>query len=173
LHDLLPKAARFVALVNSKNPPIIESTTIAELQEAASSLRVQVKTLRVSSYGEIEGALENISLEPIDALLVSPGQLFGNRVELAALLARRAIPAMYYDQEFVEAGGLISYGSDLADQYRETGVYTGRILKGERPSDIPVMQATKFKLVINLKTAKALDLEIPPTLLARADEVVE
>src|SRR5262249_33654303 len=109
----------------------------------------------------------------LEALLVSTGQLFSDRVEFAALSARYALPTMYYDREFAAVGGLISYGSSLADQYRETGVYTGRVLNGERPIDMPVMQATKFELVINLKTDKALGLDLPPTLLARADEVIE
>src|SRR5215472_9995444 len=130
------------------------------------------RPLRVGSYTELDNAVANISPDHIEALLVSPGQFFGNRIELAALAARRAILVMYYDREFVEAGGLISYGSDLADQYHETGLYTGRVLKGEKPADIPVAQATKFELVINLKTAKSLGLEIPPTLLARADKVI-
>ena len=105
--------------------------------------------------------------------MVSPGQLFGNRADLAALAARHAIPTMYYDREFAAVGGLISYGSDLADQYYETGLYTGRVLKGEKPVDMPVMQATKFELVINLATANSLRLEVPATLLAHADEVIE
>jgi putative ABC transport system substrate-binding protein len=172
LHELLPRATRFAVLVNPNSPPIIRST-IGELQEAASSIGAQIKVLRVSSFAEVDGALANISQEHIDALLVSAGQLFVDRVELAALTARRTIPTMYYDREFAEVGGLISYGSDLADQYHETGIYTGRVLRGGRPTEMPVTQATKFELVINLKAAKSLGLEIPPTLLARADKVIE
>jgi putative tryptophan/tyrosine transport system substrate-binding protein len=172
LHELLPRAKRFTVVVNPNNPPVIRSALV-ELEEAASLIGAQIQVLRVSSYAELNDALANISQDRIEALLVTPGQFFGNRVELAALAARQAIPAMYYDREFAEAGGLISYGSDLADQYRETGIYTGRVLKGEKPADMPVTQATKFELVINLKTAKSLGLEIPPTLLARADRVIE
>ena len=172
LHELLPRAKRFTVVVNPNNPPIIRSAVV-ELEEAASLIGAQIQVLRVSSYAEFEEALANMSQGRTEALLVSPGQFFGNRVELAALAARHGIPAMYYDREFAEAGGLISYGSDLADQYHETGIYTGRVLKGEKPADMPVTQATKFELVINLKTAKSLGLEIPPTLLARADRVIE
>jgi putative ABC transport system substrate-binding protein len=172
LHELLPTAKRFTVVVNPNNPTIIRSAVV-ELEEAASLIGAQIQVLRVSGYAEFEEALANMSQGPIEALLVSPGQFFGNRVELAALAARHGIPAMYYDREFAEAGGLISYGSDLAGQYHETGIYTGRVLKGEKPADMPVTQATKFELVINLKTAKSLGLEIPPTLLARADRVIE
>jgi putative ABC transport system substrate-binding protein len=172
LHELLPRATRFAVLVNPSTPVVAQSAVL-ELQEAASLIGAQVEILRVSSYAEVGDALASISQKRIEALLVSPGQLFGNRADLAVLTARWAIPTMYYDREFAEAGGLMSYGSDLADQYHWTGIYTGRVLKGERPADIPVMQATKFELVINLKTAKVLGLEIPPTMLARADEVIE
>jgi putative tryptophan/tyrosine transport system substrate-binding protein len=172
LHELLPTAKRFTVVVNPNNPFVVRSAVV-ELEEAASSIGAQIEVLRVSSYAELDDALANISQDRIQALLVAPGQFFGNRVDLAALAARRAIPAMYYDREFAEAGGLISYGSDLANQYYETGTYTGRVLKGENPADMPITQATKFELVINLKTAKSLGLEIPPTLLARADRVIE
>jgi putative ABC transport system substrate-binding protein len=172
MHELLPTAKRFTVVVNPNNPFVVRSAVV-ELEEAASSIGAQIEVLRVSSYAELDDALANISQDRIQALLVAPGQFFGNRVDLAALAARRAIPAMYYDREFVEAGGLISYGSDLANQYYETGTYTGRVLKGENPADMPITQATKFELVINLKTAKSLGLEIPPTLLARADRVIE
>jgi putative tryptophan/tyrosine transport system substrate-binding protein len=172
LHELLPTAKRFTVVVNPNNPPIVRSAVV-ELEKAASSIGAQIEVLRVSSYAELDDALANTSQNRIQALLVTAGQFFGNRVDLAALAARRAIPAMYYDREFAEAGGLISYGSDLANQYYETGTYTGRVLKGENPADMPITQATKFELVINLKTAKSLGLEIPATLLARADRVIE
>jgi ABC-type uncharacterized transport system substrate-binding protein len=172
LHELLPTATRFAVLVNPNNP-VVSHSAIVELQEAASSIGAQIKVLRIGSGSEVDDAFANLSKEHIDAVLVSPGQLYGNRVDLAALAGRHAIPTMYYDREFVEVGGLMSCGSDLADQYHETGIYTGRVLKGERPADMPVMQATKFELVINLATARSLRLEIPATLLARADEVIE
>ena len=172
LHELLPRATRFAVLVNPDNP-IATGTTIAELQTAASSIGVHVEVLRGSTNDEIDQAFATISQMRLEALLVSTGQLFSNRAAFAVLSARYAVPTMYYDREFAEVGGLMSYGSSLADQYRETGIYTGRILNGEKPTDMPVVQATKFELVINLKTAKVLGLEIPPTLLARADEVIE
>ena len=172
LHELLPRAKRFAVLVNPNNPSVAESA-IVDLQEAASRFGAQIKVLHVSSYAEVDDALANILQDGIEALLVSPGQLFGNRVDLAALAARCAIPTMYYDREFAEVGGLISYGSDLADQYHETGIYTGRVLKGERPMDMPIMQATKFELVINMKAANAIGLDVPVNLLARADKVIE
>jgi ABC-type uncharacterized transport system substrate-binding protein len=141
---------------------------------AASSLGVQIEILRASSSGEIDAAFMNASQARIEALLVSPGPLFGNRrVQLATLAARHAVPTMYYDREFADVGGLVSYGTSLADQYRQTGIYTGRVLNGERPVDMPVMRATRFELVINLATAKALSLDVPAMLLARADEVIE
>ncbi|MFZ0838335.1 MAG: ABC transporter substrate-binding protein [Xanthobacteraceae bacterium] len=172
LHELLPRATRFAVLVNQDNP-IATGTTIAELQKAASSIGVQVEVISASGNDEIEKAFSTISQMRFDGVLVSTSQLFSNRSELAALSARYAVPAIYYDREFAEVGGLMSYGSSLADQYRETGIYTGRILNGEKPINMPVIQPIKFELVINLKTAKALNLDISPSLLARADEVLE
>jgi putative tryptophan/tyrosine transport system substrate-binding protein len=172
LHELLPTAKRFTVVINPNNPPAVQSAVV-ELEGAASLIGAQIEVLRVSSYAELDDALANTSREGTEGLLVSAGQLFGDRVRLATLAARRAIPTMYYDREFVEVGGLISYGSDLIAQYHETGIYAGRVLNGEKPAEMPVMQATKFELVINLKTAKRLGLDIPPTLLARADEVME
>jgi ABC-type uncharacterized transport system substrate-binding protein len=173
LHELLPRATRFAVLVNPNNP-VVTTSAIAELQAAASSIGARIEVLRAESNGEIDAAFVNVSQERIEALLVSPGPLFGNRrVQLATLAARHAVPTMYYDRVFAEVGGLISYGTSLTDQYRQTGIYTGRVLNGERPVDMPVMQATKFELVINLATAKALSLDVPAMLLARADEVVE
>jgi putative tryptophan/tyrosine transport system substrate-binding protein len=159
-------------LVNPNNPIVI-GTTIPELQAAASSIVVQVEVLRASNNDEIDEAFARILQMRIEALLVSPGQLFSNRVEFAALAARHGVPTMYHDREFAEVGGLMSYGSSLADQYRETGIYTGRVLNGEKPMDMPVMQATKFELVINLKTAKTLGVKISDNLLSLADEVIE
>src|SRR6478672_10742113 len=145
LRELLPSATQFAVLVNPDNP-IATDTTITELQ-AASSIRVKVEVFRASRNDEIEKAFATISQMRFDALLVSTGQLFSNRVEFAALAARYAVPAIYYDREFAEVSGLMSYGSSLADQYRETGTYTGRVLNGEKPINMPVIQATKFELV--------------------------
>jgi ABC-type uncharacterized transport system substrate-binding protein len=173
LHELLPNAKRFAVLVNPENP-IVTGSAVAELQTAAALIGAQVNIIRASNKGEIDAAFATLKQDRIEALLVSPGPLFGNRrVQLATLAAHRAVPTMFYDREFAEAGGLISYGSSLIDQYRQTGVYTGRVLKGERPMDMPVLQAAKFELVINLATAKAFGLSVPATLISRADDVID
>ena len=173
LHELLPRATRFAVLVNPDNP-VVTGSAIGELKEAASNIGVQIRFIRASNSGEIDGAFADISGERIEGLLVTPGPLFGNRrLQLTGLATQNAIPTMFYDREFAEAGGLASYGSSLTDQYRQTGIYTGRVLSGEKPADLPVQQPTKFELVINLKTAKALGLEVQPALLVRADEVIE
>jgi putative tryptophan/tyrosine transport system substrate-binding protein len=173
LHELLPGAKRFAVLVNPDNP-VVTGSAIEELKTAVLFIQARVEILRAGSNDEIDVSFAKISQQRIEGLLVSPGPLFGNRrIQLTTLAARHAIPTMFYGREFPEVGGLISYGSSLAGQYRQTGVYTGRVLKGERPEDMPVMRATKFELVINLATAKTLNLDVPPTLLARADEVIE
>jgi putative ABC transport system substrate-binding protein len=173
LHELVPGAARFAVLVNPNNAPVTASL-VADLQAAASAIGGQIEVLPAGTNNDIDTAFAGLVQKRADALLVSPGPLFGNRrVQLATLAARHAVPAMYFDRQFAEVGGLISYGTSLADQYRQTGIYAGRALKGERPADLPVLRATRFELVINLATAKALGLDVPPMLLARADVVIE
>jgi putative ABC transport system substrate-binding protein len=172
LHEMLPRAARLAMLVNS-GAAIVKSE-ISDVQAAASAIGGQVEVFPVSNTSDIDMAFLSLAQKRTDALLVSPDALFMNRrVQLATLAARHAIPAIYAFREYAEVGGLMSYGASLTDQARQTGIYTGRVLKGEKPADLPVMRATKFEFVINLQTAKALGLEVPPTLLATADEVIE
>src|SRR5262249_54192488 len=140
----------------------------------AHAAALQVVVLRADTDREIEVAFETVTQRHIDALIVSADPFFDTRRDkLVALPARHALPTMYQFREFVAAGGLVSYGTNVAEVYRQAGLYAARVLKGERPGDLPIMQPTKFELVINLKTAKALNLEIPPTVLALADEVIE
>ena len=144
------------------------------MQTAASAVGQQISVLHVSNKDEINAAFPVMAQKPAPALLIITDALFtGRRVQLAITAARYGIPAIYTSREFAEAGGLMSYGANLPDVYREVGTYAGRILKGTKPADLPVIQPTKFEFVINLATAKALGLDIPATLLARADEVIE
>jgi putative ABC transport system substrate-binding protein len=169
LHQLLPQATRFAMLANPANSDRVGST-IKAVQAAASAIGLQIEVFNAGTSGEIETAFAGIVQRRAEGVLVDTTTLFNNaRLQLATLAARHAVPAMYYDRVFPEAGGLMSYGSSILDQYRQVGVYTGRILKGEKPADLPVMQSTKFELVINLETAKALGLTVPPALLATAD----
>jgi len=172
LHDLVP-SARIVAFLVNPTDPRTESQ-IAEMQEAALALGLQLHVRNASNNDEIDAAFASLlELQP-GALVVGAGDLFSRQSEhLAALIARQRLPAIYQYREYAAAGGLISYGASLADSYRQAGIYAGRILKGEKPADLPVTRAVKFELVINLKTAKALDLSIPPGVLAIADEVIE
>jgi putative tryptophan/tyrosine transport system substrate-binding protein len=173
LHELVPKAVRVVVLVNPTNAPSAEST-LRSVPEAARALGLQIQVLHASTSRDIEAAFATIVSDRADALFVGPDGFFNSRrVQFATLATRYGIPAAYASREIVEVGGLMSYGTDLLDMYRQVGVYAGRILKGANPADLPVVQSTKFELVINLQTAKAIGLTVPPTLLARADEVIE
>src|SRR6516164_8812584 len=172
LRELLPTAARIGLLINPTNPNFEDVTK--DVMAAASTIGVQIDVVQASDSREIEAALATLSRNRGDALVVSGDALFYiRRIQLAILATRHAIPAVYTDRAFAEAGGLMSYGTSTAEGYRQLGIYVGRILKGDNPADLPVVQSTKFEFIINLPTARALGLTVPPTLLARADEVIE
>ena len=173
LHDLVPKAARVAVLVNPANASATEST-LRDVQEAAPTIGLQIQILNASTIGEIDTAFASLAHEHPDALFVAGDAFFVNRaVQLATLTAHNRIPAAYGNRDHVAAGGLMSYGTDIAEMLRQVGVYTGDILKGAKPADLPVLQPTKFEFVLNLTTAKALGLDVPPSLLSIADEVIE
>ena len=172
LHELIPAAVRVGLLVNPTSPPT-ESVT-RDVMAAAAAMGLQIEVVEAKNSPEIEAAFVTLVRNRADALLVGPDALFlSRRVQIATLATRHAIPALYNVREYTQAGGLMSYGTIQTEAYRQFGVYTGKILKGAKPADLPVIQSTKFELVINLPTARALGLEIPATLLARADEVIE
>ena len=172
LHDLIPTATVIGLLLNPNDPRA--ETQSAEMQEAAHALGLQIHIVNASTEGEIDSAFATLAQLRADALIVGTGEFFNSRPErLAEQAARHAMPAFYQLRQFAAAGGLISYGTSITDAYRQAGVYTGRILKGEKPADLPVLRPTKFELIINLKTAKTLGLTIPPGVLAIADEVIE
>jgi putative ABC transport system substrate-binding protein len=172
LRELLPGAARFGVLVNPNNPntePIIK-----DAQAAGPALGRQIEILTAGTNREIDTVFASLAQKRVDALLVNPDPLFVNRrVQLATLAARNAVPTIFGERDSVAVGGLMSYGASQTDQARQVGIYTGRILKGEKPADLPVMQAVKFEFIINLQTATALGLAFPPGLLSIADEVIE
>jgi putative ABC transport system substrate-binding protein len=172
LHELVPSTATIGFLENPDNP--LDELSMRDVLVAAPVIGLKVQILKASADREIDAAFASLAQARTGALLVSNDGIFNNRIEqIVALAARHAIPTMSSIREFVVAGGLISYGISLTEQYRQVGLYTGRILKGERPVDLPVQQATKLGLIINLKTAKALGLQVPYKLLALADEVIE
>ena len=172
LRELLPTAARIGLLVNPTNANV-EGVT-KDVTAAAATLGVQIDVVQASDSREIEAAFATLVRNKADALLIGSDVFFiSRRVQLATLTARHAIPAVQNVRGFAEVGGLMSYGTSQTEAFRQLGVYTGRILKGAKPADLPVVQSTKFEFVINLPTARALGIEIPPTLLARADEVIE
>jgi putative tryptophan/tyrosine transport system substrate-binding protein len=173
VRELVPAARRVAVLVNPADVPVTEST-LTDVDAAARRMALQIEVFKASTSREINAAFADLARERPDALFVAPGPFFtGRRVQLAQLATLYRIPAIYSVRQSVDAGGLISYGASLADAWRQLGVYTGRILKGAKTADLPVVQPTKFELVINLQTAIMLGLEVPATLLARADEVIE
>jgi putative tryptophan/tyrosine transport system substrate-binding protein len=173
LHELVPTASSIALLVNAANPVLAEPTT-ENVQAAARTLGLQLHVLNASTDQEIDVAFATLVQLHAGGLVIGPDNFFNSRSEqLAALALRHRIPAIYQYHEFAAAGGVMSYGGNLTDAYRLVGAYSGRVLKGEKPGDLPVQQPTKIGLAINLKTAKALGLSVPPTLLARADEVIE
>jgi len=172
LQELLPTATRFAVLANRSSP--VADAVIADAQAAASAIGRQVEVLTASTARDIDAAFATVVQVQAAAIFVSPDPFFGRRrAHIVVLAARHAVPAIYANREDVDAGGLMSYGSSILDVSRQLGIYTGRILKGEKPANLPVLRASKFEFVINLQTAKTLGIDVPATLLARADEVIE
>jgi putative tryptophan/tyrosine transport system substrate-binding protein len=172
LHDLLPKAVRVAVLLNPTT--LGAESALREVQEAAPTIGLQIQILSASTTGEIDAAFTTLAHERPDALFVEANGFFSSqRGRFATLAAVNKIPASFGDRDTAAAGGLMSYGTDITDLYRQIGIYTGRILRGAKPADLPVLQSTKFEFVINLRTARALGIEVPPSLLALADEVIE
>jgi ABC-type uncharacterized transport system substrate-binding protein len=172
LHELVPKAVRIAMLVNPANPAT--ESFMREIPEAGRAMGLQIQVFNASTIREIEAAFVTLVRDRADALYVAGDVFFtSRRVQFATLAASYRIPASYASREAVEAGGLMGYDADRAGMYRQVGTYTGQILKGAKPAELPVLQSSKFELVINLQTARALGLEVPPQLLARADEVIE
>jgi putative ABC transport system substrate-binding protein len=173
LHDLVPNAVRVAVLVNPGNAAIAEST-LRDVQQAAPAMGMQIQILNAKTIGEVDAAFATLAHERPDALFVAGDGFFTDRrVQFSTLTAVNKIPATYANRDFVAAGGLMSYGTDFEDSFRQVGMYTGKILKGAKPVDLPVLQSTKFEFAINLQTARALGIEVPPGVLSIADEVIE
>jgi putative ABC transport system substrate-binding protein len=172
LHELAPKALRIGVLLNASSPSTLQQ--VADAQAAVSAISGKLQVLSVERISDIEPAVTTLVRIGIDALVITPGEPFAEyRPELVALAQIHKLPAMYAVRSWANIGGLMTYGPDVADEFRQAGIYTGRILKGEKPADLPIVRPTKFELVINAKTAKSLGLTVPPSLLATADEVIE
>jgi ABC-type uncharacterized transport system substrate-binding protein len=173
LHELVPKAVRVAVLLNPANASAAK-TTLRDVQEAAPIIGLQIQVLNASTIGEIDAAFATLERERPDALFVGPDGFFASRgVQFATLATSLKIPATYANRDIVAAGGLMSYGTDIADMHRQAGIYIGKILKGDKPADLPVLQSAKFDFAINLRTARVLGIEVPSGLLAIADEVIE
>jgi putative tryptophan/tyrosine transport system substrate-binding protein len=172
VRELIPNAARVGLLVNSRSPNADAVTR--DMKAAASSIAVELVIVEASDSREIETAFATLSAKRVDALVIGTDPFFfGRRVQITTLATRHGLPAIYNARDYAEAGGLMVYGTSQREAYRQAGAYAGRILKGEKPADLPVVQSSKFEFIINLATARALGLEVPPTLSARADEVIE
>jgi putative ABC transport system substrate-binding protein len=172
LHELLPNAVRFAALVFQQS--VQSEALIRDMLKGAASLGRQIEIVQVASARDIDEAFASITATGMEAAIVSPGPLFNNnRVQLAILAARHGLPAIYSSREFAQAGGLMSYGPSITEEFRQGGIYCGRLLKGENAAELPVLRASKFEFIVNLQTARAFRLEVPPGLLATADEVIE
>jgi putative tryptophan/tyrosine transport system substrate-binding protein len=173
LREMVPAATRVAVLVSPSNAATSEST-VRDASAGARAMGLQVQVLNADTSREIDVAFATLARDRSDALFVDPNPFFvSRRVQLVNLASRLAVPAIYLDRAFAEIGGLMSYGASLTDAYRQVGVYTARILKGTKPADLPVLQSSKFELVINHQTARMLGLTVPPSLLALADEVIE
>ncbi len=173
MHELVPGVSVVALLVNPNNPAQVEAQH-AEVEAAVRKFGQQLVIFKAGTNTEIDSAIAGLAERKVGALLVSADPLFlGRREQLVALVAKHAIPAIYEWRQFADAGGLMSYGIDLVDAYRQAGVYVGKILKGAKPGDLPVLQPTKFEFVVNLKTARALGLTVPNTMLVAADQVIE
>jgi putative ABC transport system substrate-binding protein len=172
LRAMVPGAARVAVLVNPTNPAL--ETTVRDVEAAARAMGLQIQVFNASTSGEINAAFASFARERPDAVFVQLDVFLNTRrAQLVNLASRHALPAIYANRDVVEMGGLLSYGTDIADSFRQVGVYTGRILKGAKPAELPVLQSSKYELVINHQTARMLDLTVPPSLLAVADEVIE
>jgi putative tryptophan/tyrosine transport system substrate-binding protein len=170
LREVVPAAARIAVFTNPTNP----TTSLKDVGQAARAMGLQIKVFNVSSIREVDAAFATLASERADGLFVANDPFFiDRRVQLSQLAAHHSLPAIHQDRLFAEVGGLMSYGASVGDALRQVGIYTGRILKGAKPADVPVVQSTKFELVINASTARMLGLSVPPTLLATADEVIE
>jgi putative tryptophan/tyrosine transport system substrate-binding protein len=173
LHELVPKAVRVAVLINPANPAIAEPT-LRDIPEAARAIGLQIQVLNASTSREIDAAFATLARDPADALFIAADAFFtSRRGQFATLAARDRMPASCSNRELVEAGLLMSYGTNLADTFRQVGIYTGQILKGAKPADLPVLQSTKFEFVINMQTARALGIEVPNSIQLLADEVIE
>jgi ABC-type uncharacterized transport system substrate-binding protein len=173
LRDLVPGVARIAVLANAADAAMME-TQLRDVATAARAMALHIQTLNADTSSEIDAAFKTFGRERPDAVFVTTSPfLNGRRIQLAQLAAFHHLPATYALRDYAEAGGLMSYGSNIVDGYRQVGIYVGRVLKGAKPTDLPIVQASKFELVINMQTARMLDLVVPPTLLAIADEVIE